>query len=243
MREKLMSAIKRLCWLFPQLKPNIKYSERLTQEEIDVYAAFINGHVQQIIKEHKNNQRKQLDIYLRGSTGIPKIHKEDVKFIESILTAATGNENNTKSEAHELVSFLREHKKIWWTLYNTHEKIIKDKLIGTCPIAVSKTPLIERILPFGTKLHKFQEYNKLLHESIHWLLEENEVCFHNKELDEGLVVCLHKKIAGKTKCQLHYTGEEGEKYLKQAEKFEKILEKIPTSAFIPLIKKLETKAL
>ncbi|MBW3016634.1 hypothetical protein KY309_03430 [Candidatus Woesearchaeota archaeon] len=239
MREKLTSAIKRLCWLFPQLKPNIKYSEILTQEEIDVFAAFVNGHIQQIITEH--NQRKQLDLYLKGSTGIPKIHKEDVKFIASLLTAATSNEKNIKTENYEVVNFLREHRKIWWKLYNTYDKIIKNRLTGACPIAIAKTPFIQRILPFGTRLHRFQEYNKLLHESIHCLLEENGICFHKKELDEGLVVCLHKKIVGK-KCQLHYAGEEGEKYLKQAEKFEKIMDKIPTSAFIPLIRKLETKA-
>ncbi|MBW2969721.1 hypothetical protein KY319_01220 [Candidatus Woesearchaeota archaeon] len=239
MREKLTSAIKRLCWLFPQLKPNIKYSEVLTQEEIDVYTAFVNGHIQEIIKEHK---RKQLDIYLKGSTGIPKIHKEDVKYIASLLTAATSNENNKKTEDYELVNFLRENRKIWWKLYNTYDKIIKNRLIGTCPIATAKIPFIEKILPFGTKLHRFQEYNKLLHESIHCLLEENGICFHNKQLDEGLVVCLHRKITGKTKCQFHYTGEEAEKYLSQADKFEKIMNKIPTSAFIPLIRKLETKA-
>ncbi|VVB81373.1 Uncharacterised protein [uncultured archaeon] len=241
MRDALLRGILRLCWLFPPLKPNIRYSEILSQDEADVIAVFVNKHVKDILHNHDNS--KEISEILHNSTGISKIKQEDVIFIENILSAASSKDTNITPEMCEVIEFLRSNKKIWWNLHDAYEKIIKNHLVNTCPLVIAKARLIDRIIPFGIRMHKFQEFHKLFHESIHYLLEENNVCFHNEELDEGLAVFLHQQVMGKNTCAMHYIGEKGEKYLKNAEFFEKLLSKYPRITFIPIIKHSKIKEL
>lgn len=237
MRDALLRGISRLCLLFPPLKPNIRYSEVLSQDEIDLFAAFVNGSIQNIMKNYDSKEQEhQISKLLRYSTGLSKIKKEDIIQIENILSAASSQDTNISPEIKNAVEYLRNNKKTWWSLHNAYEKIVKNNLANTCPLATAKLPILDRLLPFGSRLHQFQEFHKLFHESIHHILEENKICFHNKDLDEGLVVFLHQQVMGKKTCALHYTGEEGEKYLRNAEFFEKLLNKYPHITFIPIIR-------
>ncbi|MCX6708247.1 MAG: hypothetical protein NTW67_01170 [Candidatus Woesearchaeota archaeon] len=244
MREALLRGISRLCWLFPPLKPNIRYSETLSQDEVDLFATFVNGSIQNILQNFDSKEQEhQISKLFKYSTGLSKIKKEDVIQIENILSAASSKDTNSSPEMKDVVEYLRNNKKTWWSLHNTYEKIVKNNLTNTCPLATAKLPILDRLLPFGFKLHQFQEFHKLFHESIHYILEKNRICLHDKDLDEGLVVFLHQQVMGKKTCALHYTGEEGEKYLQNAEFFEKLLNKYPHITFLPIIKNSSSEEL
>jgi len=208
MREELLSGISRLCLLFPPLRPCIRYSEVLSQEEVDLFAAFVNGHVSRILHDFSAPEAEhQLSLLLKGSFGLSRIHSRDVLFVENLLSAASGNDTSFSQDLRGSVDFLRSNRKLWWCLHNAYEKIVKNNLVDTCPLVVSKTPFIERFIP---GLHNFQEFHKLFHESIHCVLEENWIYFNDEALDEGLVVYLHQQVFGKNVCSMHYVGEKGE---------------------------------
>lgn len=237
MREALLRGIQKLCWLYPQLHTNIQYSEALSQEDVDVFAAFVNGHVKKILHDYpdEKTQESQIDSFLNSSTGVSKVHPKDVLFVETILAAAAGQDTSISFEMRGIVGFLRSHRKIWWSLHQAYEKILKNSVVGTCPLVIARPPLLDRIIPFGTKMHNFQEFHKLFHESIHYVLEENGICFGNEDLDEGLVTYFHEQVMGKKVCYLHYNGDEGDRYLKDAALFEKLLDPYPRSAVIPIL--------
>ncbi len=243
MRDELLKGIETLCWMFPQLKPSINYSDVLSQEEVDAFAAFVNGHVQNILKTYPTDEKAQeneLSSLFTCSCGLSRIRKEDVVLVEALLLAASGNDRSISPKMRDVVDFLRSHRKIWWSLHNAYTKIVKNDLIGTCPLVVAQQPVLDRVLPFGKKLHNFQEFHKLFHESIHFVLEESGVCFGDEAVDEGLVTYLHEQVMGKKVCLMHYTGDEGEKYLKYASVFEKALSPYPRSAMIPVLLRLKS---
>jgi len=248
MRDELFRAVWRLCDVF-QLRPAIKYSEVLSQEDVDLFTAFANGHVQQVLRDFPIDERAQderISLFLQGSTGLSRVRESDVQLVSSILTAASGNDTSISPDMRDLVDFLRSHKKIWWGLHNAYQKIVKNNVINTCPVVVAKPPLIDRILPFGYRMHKFQEFHKLLHESIHYVLEENGICLNDADLDEGLVTFFHEQIAGKRACALHYVGDEGARYLRTAALFEKYLSKFKPGEVVLALKNVnfaELKAL
>ena len=238
MRDALLQGVQELCKLYPQLRPCIKYSEVLNQEEVGVLAAFVSGHVQQVLHDYPADEKKQEKLvsqYLEGSTGLSRIRSQDVMLIESILAAAAGRDSSLSSELRDVIGFLRGNRRLWWSLHNSYEKVVKNNLIDTFPLVVGQPKAFERIRLFASKMHGF---HKLFHESIHYVLEENSVRFNDSELDEGLVAYLHGQVMGKKVCHLHYTGEERQ-HLKNAGMFERVLNKYPKSAVIPLIKSLK----
>ncbi len=246
MRDELFKAVWRLCELFPQLRPAIKYSEVLSQEDVDLFAAFANGHVQQVLHDFPTDEKAQderVSLFLQGSTGLSRVREADVQLVSSILTAASGNDTSISPDMRDLVDFLRAHKRIWWSLHGAYEKIVKNNVVGTCPVVVASPPLIDRILPFGSKMHKFQEFHKLFHESVHFVLEENGICFHDADLDEGLVTYFHQQVAGKSVCALHYVGDDGARYLKNAALFEKFLSGYAREDVVPTLKHLKVEDL
>jgi hypothetical protein len=243
MRDALLKGIQKLCWLYPQLHVSIKYSDVLSQDDVDVFAAFVNGHVESVIRNFPTDeaeQERQLGVFLKGSTGLSRIDSKDIIFVEAVLAAAAGRDTSISPEQRDLVDYLRSHRNIWWALHGAYEKIVRNNLVNTCPLVVAKQPLLEKILPFGSKMHNFQEFHKLFHETIHYILEDNGICFHDDLLDEGLVTYFHEQVVGKGACYAHYVGEEGERYLKAAKLLEKVLGKYPRNAVVPVLqKKLE----
>ncbi len=240
MREELLRGIHRLCWLYPPLSPVIQYSSALSQGDVDLFAAFANGHVQQILHDFptdEKHQEREIASLLKCSTGLAKIRAEDVQHVESILAAA-GNDNSISPEMRDIADFLRNHKKLWWSLHDTYEKIVKQHLIGTCPLVVAKPLLLDRVLPFGRRMHRFQEFHKLFHESIHYVLEENGIRFNDSDLDEGLVTYLHQQVMGDAVRYFHYTGEEGERYVNKAAFFSAVLDQYPKSAVVPIVRNM-----
>jgi hypothetical protein len=237
MRDALLKGIQHFCWLFPPLRANIQYSEILSQEDVDVFSAFVNGHVQKAL--HSADDELVIEHFLTGSTGVSKIHSNDVVFVETLLAAASGSDTILTHELRDCVDFLRSHKAVWWSLHRAYEKIVKNHLVGTCPLVIAKPPLIDRILPFGRRVHRFQEFHKLFHESIHYVLEDNGLFFGDENLDEGLVTYFHEQVMGKPVCYMHYNNEEGERYLEAAKLFEKLLGRYPRSAVVPLLKSMK----
>jgi hypothetical protein len=236
MREKLLKGIEKLCWMFPQLKPSVRYSEILSQDEVAVFAAFVNGHVQKILDKNQAGE-DELSVLFASSCGISRIRNKDVVFVGSLLSAASGRDMGIGRSA--LVDFLRAHRQVWWSLHNAYSKIVKNELVNTCPIAVLPRPFVSRILPFGSKAHDFNEFHKLFHESLHFVLEDAGICFNDEELDEGLVTYMHQQVMGKSACSRHYTGDEGRKYLEYASVFEKAFGTYPRSGVIPVLLRLK----
>lgn len=234
MRDRLLSGISHLCLLFPPLKPSINYSTVLSQDEVALFVAFVNGHVAGILRNchDKSLQERQISLILKTSTGLPRIRPADVLYVESLLASASGRDNLVSSEFQDVVLFLREHKSLWWSLHNAYEKIVRNNLIGTSPLVVAKPPFFAGL--FG--LHKFEEFHKLFHESIHCILEDNGICFNDEALDEGLVVFMHQQVMGKHTCSLHYAGRDGSRYLKYAERFERFCQKHPRCMLLHLLK-------
>lgn len=240
MRDDLVKGIARLCELYPGLDSSIRYSDKLSQEQVDVFSAFVNGHVERVLKEFMTDesvQSSKISALLSGSTGVSRIRAKDVLFVESLLSSASGSDSGISPEMRDLVDFLRSHKSIWWALHDSYECIVKSNLVDTCPLVVSKPSFIARILPFGSKYNSFQEFNKLFHESVHFVLEENGICFNDEELDEGLVTFFHEEVMGKSVCYLHYSGDVGKNYLKYADDFRKILASHPKSDTVPFLKR------
>src|SRR3990172_5791402 len=106
MRDELLTGIEKLCWMFPQLKPSIRYSEVLSQGEVDAFAAFVNGHVKEILNRQDGNaQSSELSALFTCSCGISRSNKKDVVLVESLLSAASGNDMGISSEQSDLVGF------------------------------------------------------------------------------------------------------------------------------------------
>ncbi|GEM_PF-6529978 len=232
MRDRLLSRISQLCLLFPPLKPSINYSDVLSNEEVVLFVAFVNGHISEIIKNpDKSVQDEQLSRILKSSVGLPRIKPADVLYVESLLASASGNEV-ASSKFKDIVLFLRDNRKVWWSLHDAYEKIVRNSLVGTCPLVIANPPFIVRL--FG--LHRFEEFHKFFHESIHCVLEDNGICFHDEALDEGLVVYLHQQVMGKHVCSLHYAGKIGSLYLNYADRFEKLFGRYPKNELISSLK-------
>ncbi len=123
MREQLTKGIAKLSWLYPQLTPNITFSEHLTQEELGAFVTFAHGHAQAAIEENKT-----INIH---HAGVPAIKQEDVERVEVMLAAATKNENMAVGD---VIDHLREQKEHWQTLHAAYSKITQHELVGTTPI-------------------------------------------------------------------------------------------------------------
>jgi len=158
--------------------------------------------------------------------------------LENILAAASGNDSSLSPDVRELVEHLRNDRKLWWSLHNVYQKIIDENLVGTCPLVIAKPRLVDKMLPLGKRLHGFQEFHKLFHESIHYVLEANDIRFDDCEFEEGVVTYMHEKVMGKKTCAWHYTGTEGSRYLHNAQVIGKILDAYPNNAVVPLLAKL-----
>jgi len=240
MRKKLEKGVQRLCWLYPPLEPSIKYSDVLSQRDVNVFAAFVNGHVHDVLNENpfdESTKHRLASLFFRGSTGLSKIHERDVLFIASLLSAASGRDDGLDPSSRQIVDFLRENRQYWVWLHEAYEKIVNNHAAGTCPLVVAKMPKLLHAVPFAGMLHRYQEFHKLFHESIHYVLEQQGISFDDHDLDEGLVVYLHAKVTPSVK-YLHYSGDEGRRYVKNAELFNKLLDKYPRSAVIPALQHL-----
>ena len=207
MREALLDGIRHLCWLYPPLRPSIRYSEVLSPEDYE-----------------------SLSVFLGRSPS--RIRQEDVDYIENILFAASGQET-VSSELSYVVAFLRTNTDKWQALYDAYDNIVRNRLVNTCPLVVSGISTAEKVVPFGKKWHSFQEFHRSFHESIHYVLEENGLCFNDEALDEGFATYLHQQVMGK-KAKLYYTGE-GRRLLRLASVFEEELRDYPRSSVVPLL--------
>ena len=151
----------------------------------------------------------------------------------------SGKDTSISLEMREVVDFLRSHRQIWWLLHNAYMKIVKNNVVGTCPLVCSKP---HGIWPFGSK-YNFHEFHRMFHESIHYVLEQNGLCFNDGDLDEGLVAYFHEQILGQKECRRHYKINGGERCLKNAALFAKIFDRYPRSAVIPVLKSLKKEDL
>lgn len=245
MRKRLEKGVRKLCWLFPQLKPEVRYSEVLSQRDVNVFAAFVNGHVKEVLCEapfDEQARRHVASLFLRGSTGLAKVREDDVVYVGSLLAAASGKDQGLSPDERDVVDFLRDNVTWWRWLYDAYDRVVKQGVIGTCPLVVAQEPAVLRVVPLLGSVHRYQEYHKLLHESIHYVLDENGIAFHDPELDEGLVVYLHEQVAPSVR-HFHYVGDEGRKYVESAEVFRKLLKKYPRSAVVPILKRLAREGL
>lgn len=232
--------MRKLCWLFPPLQPNIVYSDVLSQRDVNVFAAFVNGHVEQVLKEYpfdEEMKHRMASLFLEGSTGLSRVRERDVVWVAGLLSAASGKDASLKPELRDLVDFLRENKLWWGWLYEAYEKIVKNSLTNTCPMVIAKLPVPMRFIPFAGVMNSYQEYHKLIHESIEYLLEAEGILFDDVELDKGLVVYLHEVMYPSVK-YLHYVGDEGRQYLEAAGVFRELLDRYPRSAVVPMLKHL-----
>ncbi len=238
MRDELLQGIEKLCWMFPQLKPSIRYSESLSRDEVDAFVAFVKGHVQGVLRKHPADEKSQeAELSAPCFCGVSKIHHRDVVLVGSLLSAASGKDTGISPEMRDMVDFLRVHRQIWWSLHGAYTKILKGNLLGTCPLTTSP-PTFFDFVPFFSKTHESHDFHRLFHESIHFVLEENGICFGDEEIDEGLVTFLHEQVMGRQVCLLHYKGEEGKKYLRYSSVFEDALSPYPRSAVIPVLQRL-----
>lgn len=224
MREELLKNIEKLCWLFPQLKPSIRYTEELSKDEIDAFKALTY-----------NSTKGIFGLSQTCHYGMHRIRQQDVLFVESALSAASGNDLGISQEMHNLIEILQKHPKTLQHLQNAYTKILKNELVNTCPFVFSEQPFFNRILG-DTK-----EFHDCFHASIHFLLEEAGICFGDEEIDEGLVTYLHKQVLGNEAIK-HYNDEQGRKYLNYANVFEQTISKYPRNAILPVIMRLKTKA-
>ncbi len=228
MRDELLNGIAKLCWMFPQLKPSIRFSEAFSGEEIDVFYSFANRNVRGIVSD------KQKPALFECSQGLSRIRQQDVVFVESLLSAASGKDLGLSPEMRDLTGLLREHVHVWWSLHDAYVKIVRDNLVGTFPLAPVRKSL------FGGN----SEFHKAFHLSIHALLEDAGICFGDDETDEGFVAYLHGQVMGKKACASHYSGADGRRYLKRAAAFEQSLNSYPRSSVISVLQRLrDSKAL
>ena len=166
------------------------------------------------------------------SHGLSRIREQDVVFVESLLSAASGNDLSLSPEMRDLTGLLREHVKVWWSLHDAYVKIVRDNLVGTCPLASSHESLLKRVLSGSNAgLHN------AFHLSIHCLIEDVGICFGDEETDEGFVAYLHSQVMGKA-CLSYYSDAEGRRYLKRAAVFEQSLSSYPRSSVIPVLQRL-----
>ena len=239
MRERLRSALGKLSALYPQLSPDVRYSDVLSQGDVNVFVAFVTGRVSQVLKscpldvEAKNSYFSAL---AGGSTGISQISERDVSYVALLLSAASGNDSGISPEMRDVVDFLRGNRSAWWSLSNAYERIVKSNVIGTCPLVVAPLPWWARFVPFAGRYHEFQEFHKLFHESVHYSLENSGVVFDDAGLNESLVALFHEDVFG-VFARLHYRGE-GKKYLAPSFRWRKFLSSCPRPAVIPLLQTL-----
>lgn len=237
MREKLLAGVERLCALFPPLKSNIKYSEVLSQEQLDVFSAFAGGKVDNIFSKFYGDDKEiflQISALLEGSTGVSRIRKSDVLRVESLLSASSSNDMSIPPDMRDVVDFLKDNRSILWNLHNAYEVIVSNDLVDTCPITIAR-PWTSR-LPLGRQWNDFNEFHKLFHESIHFVLEENGLCSGDEEFDEGIVTYLHEEVMGRAVCKIHYSSGEGAEYLRLASELREIIHNRPKSDIIPFLK-------
>ena len=237
MREKLLSGVKRLCAMFPPLVSNIKYSEVLSQKQVDVFSAFATGKVDQVFSQFYGDDKEifsQISALLEGSTGISIIRNSDVLHVGALLSAAASNDGSVPPEVRDVVDFLRDNRDIWWNLHNAYESIVKNDVVGTCPIAIAR-PWSSHF-PLGRQWNDFNEFHKLFHESIHFVLEENGLCSGDEDFDEGIVTYLHEEVMGRAICKIHYSSGDGVRYLRLASELREIIHNRPRSDIIPFLK-------
>jgi len=240
MRKKLLKGVRKLCSLYPQLRGTVTYSQVLSQREVNVFALFANGHVQDIIHEFPVDEAAQArwaNAFLSGSTGVSTIRKQEVDLVEMVLLAASSNEPLRDLELRDTVDFLRSHRKVWWELHQVYEKIVQNRLVGSCPLVTAPPSVLDWVVPFGVHFHRFQEFHKLFHGTIHHVLERNDLRFDDRDLREGVVAYFHEKVMG-PRVRLHYNGDVGERMLRNAARVGRILDKYPRTAVIPLLRRL-----
>jgi len=240
MRKKLERSVGKLCWLYPPLEPKIRYSSGLSQREVNAFAAFANGHLTEVVQKNVDSktQAERAAPYLHGSTALSRIKYEDVTALAVVLGAAMGREAKVSKSMRGLVEFLQQNNTWRELLAQVYSKIVESDLAGTCPLVIAKAPWYQVLFPPMLLASRFQEQQKLIHESIEYVLEEESIVFDDVLLDKGLVTYLHEHVAGRFACRLHYTGPEGKQYRDAATVFHRVFDKYPRSAIVPLLKQM-----
>ncbi len=214
MREKLLKSIEKLCWLYPQLKPRIGYSEVLSQDEVDAFGSF-SGDGEHHVKSNK----------------LASISREGLDYVSSLLAISCGRDTSLSSSS---VDFLRANPGVAGVLRSARDKVVKHNLVGSCPLSVEKPSLLKGF--FAPNTHRFDEFHKMLRASILHVLEKNDIVF-DSDTNQGVAAYFHEELVGSKVCFYHYVGE-NKKHLELAQELRIVLSRYPRSAVIPFVKKL-----
>lgn len=220
MREQIDAYVRKLCWLYPQLKPVVRWSQMLSQDEVSVFAAFAAGHVDKLVNEYRDEKVAEL---LRGVIGMSAIEPHEVEYVKSLVSAAKGSSDGMAPHVRAVVKFLQENPNVLEKLSSVCSKIEENALVGSVPLA-SRHLGVSKIV-FGA-LNEFEETHRLVHEAIHFLIENAGIKIDDEQSREGLVVFLHEQVAPFVR-HVHYVGDEGERYVSFADKVKLRLEKYP----------------
>ena len=188
MHNLLNESIEKLGVLFPQIDLDVSFSNVLSKDEISVFSSVV---------QDKSNI---------CDCSVFSIKKSDVDFVGSVLALSYSGESKAG-----IVDFLSRNPAIRDKLSTAYYKILNYDLVGSFPV-IDSWPSVK-----FKKVFQFNEFNKLLHNVIHYVLEKNGLASGDFEFDEALVTFLHQEVSGKLACSFHYTGKEGRSYLRLAD--------------------------
>jgi len=217
MKEILRRLMKEFCNSF-KLRYKIRYSESLTQREINAHNLLGSGELKNLLKRYERNYSK--------------IDKEVSRRLKAMSGTGNLEASDVKSKNNKVSTYLKRNKELFDLLKNTNRKIIEGKLVDTIPIPVS-----DDLFSF---LHKRQKISMMVHESIHYILEKNGINFQKhglSPLDEGFCVFLHLKFKKYSGLYKYDNSSLTIKYRFWASFFKELLRNIPNDKIISTIRK------
>jgi hypothetical protein len=224
MEDVLRKLMIEFCERF-KLRYFVRYSQSLTQEEINAGNLLGSGELKEILNKFGNNYSridKEVRKAIKRMGGTGNIENSA---IERLKRTITSNEND------DITNYLKHNRNLFTLLTSSYKKIIDENLVDTIPIPVSKG-----LFSF---LLKGQKLSMMVHESIHYILEKNDIDFGGEGLNpltEGFCVFLHLRFNKYVGLYKYDNSTLTVQYRLWASFFEKLLKNVPDTEIIQTVK-------
>jgi len=227
MEDALRKLMTEFCERF-KLNYVLKYSNSLTQREINALNILGSGKLNYLSNRFGDGYAKidkEVNKSFNGTGGMGNIEMNDLIRLRNKITNADRN--------NKITNYLKHNEELSILLTNAYNKIVKENIVDTIPIPVSKGFF---------SFFKRGKLTMMIHESIHYILSKNGIDFGGgieglSPLDEGFCVFMHFRF---NKHIGFYKSDRGEltiQYRRWAGFFANLLKNVPDSEIISTIRK------